>query len=146
MTKKLLFLILFIASATLGQAQVSKMLGEWNTFDDKTGEMRSCVNITEKNGAYSCEVIKLYEKDANGQYKVMQPPYPKGYEGVVGTELFREMKANGDQLKGKVYDPESQKTYFGKITYKDKADELVLRGSLDKAGILGRSQTWKRKK
>ena len=144
--KKLLFLILFVASATLGQAQVSKMLGQWNTYDDKTGEMRSCVSISEKNGVYTCEVVKLYEKDTNGKYKVMQPPYPKGYEGVVGSQLFREMKADGDQLKGKVYDPESQKTYFGKITYKAKTDELVLRGSLDKAGILGRSQTWKRNK
>ena len=144
--KKLLFLILFVASATLGQAQVSKILGQWNTFDDKTGEMRSCVRISEKNGVYTCEVVKLYEKDTNGKYKVMQPPYPKGYEGVVGSQLFREMKADGDQLKGKVYDPESQKTYFGKITYKAKTDELVLRGSLDKAGILGRSQTWKRNK
>ena len=144
MTKKLLFLILFIASATLGQAQVSKILGQWNTFDDKTGEMRSCVNIAEENGTYICEVVKLYEKDANGKYKVMQPPYAKGYEGVVGTQLFREMKADGDYLKGRLYDPESKKTYYGKITYKAKTDELVLRGSLDKAGILGRSQTWKR--
>lgn len=146
MTKKLLFLLFFVATATFSQAQVSKMLGQWNTFDDKTGEMRSCVNITEKDGAYSCEIIKLYEKDASGQYKVMQPPYPKDCEGMVGTELFIEMKINGDQLKGKVYDPESQKTYFGKITYKEKTDELVLRGSLDKAGLLGRSQTWKRNK
>ena len=146
MTKKLLFLILFIASATLGQAQVSKILGQWNTFDDKTGEMRSCVNIAEENGTYICEVVKLYEKDANGKYKVMQPPYAKGYEGVVGTQLFREMKADGDHLKGRLYDPESKKTYYGKITYKAKTDELVLRGSLDKAGLLGRSQTWKRNK
>ena len=146
MTKKLLFLVLFMATAMLGQAQVSKMLGQWNTFDDKTGDMRSCVNITEKNGTYYCEVIKLYEKDANGKYKVMQPPYAKDYEGVVGTQLFSEMKVNGDQLKGKVYDPESKKTYNGKVSYKADTDEIVLRGSLDKAGLLGRSQTWKRNK
>ncbi len=144
--KKLLFLFLFIATATFAQAQVNKMLGQWNTFDDKTGEMRSCVSITEKNGVYSCEVIMLYEKDASGKYKVMQPPYAKEYEGVVGTQLFSEMKVHGEHLKGKVYDPESQKTYFGKVTYHAKTDELVLRGSLDKAGVLGRSQTWKRKK
>lgn len=144
--KKLLFLLLFLATATLGQAQVDKMLGQWNTFDDKTGDMRSCVNITEKNGEYFGEVILLYEKDANGNYKVMQPPYAKEFEGVVGTQLFSEMKVDGDQLKGKVYDPESQKTYFGKVSYKAKTDEIVLRGSLDKAGLLGRSQTWKRKK
>ena len=146
MMKKLLFLVLFMATAMLGQAQVIKMLGQWNTFDDKTGDMRSCVNITEKNGTYYCEVIKLYEKDANGKYKVMQPPYAKDYEGVVGTQLFSEMKVNGDQLKGKVYDPESKKTYNGKVSYKADTDEIVLRGSLDKAGLLGRSQTWKRNK
>ena len=144
--KKFIFLFLFIATATFAQAQVSKMLGQWNTFDDKTGDMRSCVSITEKNGVYFCEVVKLYEKDANGKYKVMQPPYAKEYEGVVGTQLFSQMTVHGDHLKGKVYDPESQKTYHGKVTYQAKTDELILRGSLDKAGLLGRSQTWKRKK
>ena len=144
--KKLLFLLLFLATWTFAQAQVSKMLGQWNTFDDKTGDMRSCVNITEKDGVYNCEVIKLYEKDADGNYKVMQPPYAKEYEGVVGTQLFSEMKVSGDQLKGRVYDPESQKTYFGKVSYKNQTDELILRGSLDRAGLLGRSQTWKRNK
>ena len=123
--KKLLFLCLFIATATLGQAQVSKMLGQWNTFDDKTGDMRSTVNIYEEKGTYKCVITTLYEKDANGKYHVMKPPYAKEFEGVVGTHLFSEMKVDGDQLKGKVYDPESQKTYHGKVTYKAKTDELT---------------------
>ena len=144
--KKLLFLFLFVASASFGQAQVSKMLGQWNTFDDKTGDMRSTVRIYEEKGTYQCVITTLYEKDANGKYVVMKAPYPKDYEGVVGTQLFSEMKVHGEHLKGKVYDPESQKTYFGKVTYHAKTDELILRGSLDKAGVLGRSQTWKRKK
>ena len=144
--KKLLFLFLFVATVTLGQAQVNKMLGQWNTFDDKTGDMRGTVRIYEEKGTYQAEIVALYEKDASGKYHVMKAPYPKGYEGVVGTKLFSEMKVHGEQLKGKVYDPESQKTYFGKVTYKAKTDELILRGSLDKSGLLGRSQTWKRKK
>ena len=144
--KKFLTLILFLVTATLGQAQVNKMLGRWYTFDDKTGELRSCVSITEKNGVYYCEIIALYEKDASGKYRVMQPPYAKEFEGVVGSQIFINMKADGDILKGEVYDPESQKTYYGKVTYKASTDELVLRGSLDRAGWLGRSQTWKRNK
>ena len=145
--KKLFFLFLFIATATLGQAQVSKMLGEWNTFDDKTGDMRGIVRVTEGNdGTYHAEIISLYEKDSDGKFQIMKAPYAKEFEGVVGTQLFIDMKEDGDQLKGKVYDPESQKTYFGKVSYKADNDELVLRGSLDKAGLLGRSQTWKRKK
>ena len=145
--KKLFFLFLFIATATLGQAQVSKMLGEWNTFDDKTGDMRGIVRVSEENdGTYHAEIISLYEKGSDGKFQVMKAPYAKEFEGVVGTQLFIDMKEDGDQLKGKVYDPESQKTYFGKVSYKADNDELVLRGSLDKAGLLGRSQTWKRKK
>ena len=146
MTKKLLSLFLFLATATLAQAQVGKMLGQWNTIDDKTGDQRTCVSITEKDGVYYGEIICMYEKDVNGKYIVMKPPYPKQWEGIVGTQIFIDMKVHGEHLKGKVYDPESQKTYFGKVTYHAQTDELVLRGSLDKAGLLGRSQTWKRKK
>ena len=146
MTKKLFFLFLFVATAMLGQAQVSKMIGQWNTYDDKTGDLRSTVNIYEENGTYQGVITTLYEKDANGKFKVMKAPYAKEFEGVVGTKLFREMKADGEHLKGKIYDPESQKTYNAKVSYKAKTDELNVRGSLDKAGVIGRSQTWKRKK
>ena len=146
MTKKLLFLFLFVATATLTQAQVNKMLGQWNTYDDKTGDLRSTVKIYEEKGTYQAVITTLYEKDANGKFKVMKEPYPKDYEGVVGTKLFSEMEVHGEHLKGKIYDPESQKTYFGKVTYHAKHDELNVRGSLDKAGLLGRSQMWKRKK
>ena len=144
--KKLLFLVLFMATAMLGQAQVSKMLGQWNTYDDKTGDLRSTVNIYEEKGKYEAVITTLYEKDASGKYQVMKAPYAKEFEGVVGTHLFKEMKVNGDQLKGKIYDPESTNTYNGKVSYKAKTDELIVRGSLDKAGLLGRSQIWKRKK
>jgi uncharacterized protein (DUF2147 family) len=144
--KKLLFLVLFMATAMLGQAQVSKMIGQWNTYDDKTGDLRSTVNIYEEKGKYEAVITTLYEKDASGKYKVMKAPYAKEFEGVVGTHLFKEMKVDGDQLKGKIYDPESTKTYNAKVSYKAKSDELSVRGSLDKAGLLGRSQIWKRKK
>ena len=146
MAKKLFFLLLFVATTMLGQAQVSKMIGQWNTYDDKTGDLRSTVNIYEEKGTYQAVITTLYEKDANGKYKVMKAPYAKEFEGVVGTKLFKEMKVDGEHLKGKIYDPESTKTYNGKVSYKAKTDELIVRGSLDKAGLLGRSQTWKRKK
>ena len=144
--KKLLFLCLFVATATLAHAQVDKMIGQWNTYDDKTGDLRSTVNIYEEKGFYQAVITTLYEKDANGKFQVMKAPYAKEYEGVVGTNLFKDMKADGDQLKGKIYDPESQKNYNGKVSYKAKTDELSVRGSLDRAGLLGRSQIWKRKK
>lgn len=143
---KKLLIVLLLAIAATTNAQVNKMFGLWNTFDDKTGDMASCVQITENNGTYSCVVLNMYSKNADGTYSITEPPYPKGYEHVVGSQLFIEMKEHKGHLKGKVYDPESGKTYFGKVSYNAKTDELVLRGSLDKAGLLGRSQIWKRKK
>ena len=141
------FSLLALVIATLSvNAQVGKMVGQWYTIDDKTGEQRSCVSITENKGSYQAVIVAIYEKDAYGGYREMKPPYPKGWENVVGTQLFVDMTAEGEILRGKVYDPENQKTYHGKETYHAKTDELVLRGSLDKAGWLGRSQTWKRKR
>jgi uncharacterized protein (DUF2147 family) len=146
MAKKLFFLLLFMATAMLGQAQISKMMGQWNTYDDKTGDLRSTINIYEENGTYQAVITTLYEKDASGKFQVMKAPYTEEYEGVVGTNVFKEMKADGEHLKGKIYDPESKKTYNAKVSYKAKDDELNVRGSLDKMGLLGRSQIWKRKK
>lgn len=144
--KKLFFLFALAILGLSANAQVSKLLGKWNTIDDKTGVQQTCVVVTEKNGTYSAVIVDIYEKDANGNYTIMKAPYPKDWEGVVGTQLFIEMKAEGDILRGKVYDPDSGKTYYAKVSYDAKTDELVLRGSLDKRGLLGRSQKWIRKK
>ena len=130
----------------IGQAQISKVLGNWNTFDDRTGEMRSSVNIYEKDGKYYGKVIKLYEKDGNGGYKVMQEPYAKVYQGVVGTVVLLGLEPKGDELKGKLYDPESQKEFYGKVSYNAKTGKLDVRGSLDRLGALGRTQHWVRAK
>ena len=88
MTKKLLFLVLFMATAMLGQAQVSKMIGQWNTYDDKTGDLRSTVKIYEEKGTYEAVITTLYEKDASGKFKVMKAPYAKEFEGVVITASY----------------------------------------------------------
>ena len=67
----------------------------------------------------------------------------KPLEGLV---IIRGMQYNKEknQLEGgKVLDPESGKFYYGKIYPKD--GKLVLRGSLDRRGFLGRNQTWIRK-
>ena len=66
----------------------------------------------------------------------------KKLEGLVFIRGMHEEK--GELRGGKLLDPESGKFYYGKIYLKN--GKLVLRGSLDRAGILGRSQTWLRVK
>ena len=47
---------------------------------------------------------------------------------------------------GTVYEPESKKTYYAKISYNKEDNTITLRGSLDKRGWVGRSQTWIKEK
>ena len=139
---KRIFLIAALIMLTVaGKAQVSQILGDWKTVDDKTGEKRSIVTIYKgSDGLYYGKVSKLL------MYQELQPKC-EACQGedknapVEGLVIIRGMKAEDGQLVGgKVLDPESGKFYYGKIYL--KGGNLVLRGSLDKRGFLGRNQTW----
>ena len=138
---KNVFLSLALMVATAVSAQVP-FLGEWTTIDDESGEKKSVVNIYKAdNGMYYGQIVTLFEdsdalctecKDADHN----QP--------IVGLTIIRDMQlVDGELRGGKVLDPENGKLYYAKI-YPEKGN-LILRGSLDKRGLLGRSQTWIRK-
>ena len=134
-------LLLFAISAN---AQINAILGEWKTVDDKTGEQRSVVTIYKgSDGLYYGKISKMLmytELDLKCD-QCKGDDYNAPIEGLV---IIRGMHAEDGQLVGgKVLDPESGKFYYGKIYLKD--GKLVLRGSLDKRGFLGRNQTWIRK-
>ena len=134
-----IFVLLLVAMSA--SAQVSKILGDWKTVDDKTGEKRSVVTIYKgSDGLYYGKISKMLMY-TDMELKCDQckgEDYNKPIEGLV---IIRGMKAeNGELVGGKVLDPESGKFYYGKIYLKD--GKLVLRGSLDKRGFFGRNQTW----
>ena len=118
------------------------MLGEWITVDDNSGEHKSVVRIYQAdNGKYYGDIIELFG-DPNAvcvECEGADHNHP-----IVGLTIIRDMQLVGEELKnGKVLDPDNGKLYYAKVYLKD--GKLVLRGSLDKAGLLGRSQTWLRK-
>ena len=136
--------ILFFILVTVSlRAQVSSIVGDWKTVDDKTGERRSVVTIYKgSDGLYYGKVSRLLmyrELDLKCE-ACKGEDHNAPIEGLV---IIRGMKAEEGQLVGgKVLDPESGKFYYGKIYMKD--GKLVLRGSLDRRGFLGRNQTWVR--
>lgn len=141
MRTSILAAILLLSLTT--SAQVSSILGDWKTVDDKTGEQRSVVTIYKgSDGLYYGKISKMlmYGSDLRCE-ACKDEDHNAPIEGLV---IIRGMKAeNGELVGGKVLDPESGKFYYGKIYLKD--GKLVLRGSLDKRGFLGRNQTWIRK-
>ncbi|MBR5854511.1 MAG: DUF2147 domain-containing protein [Paludibacteraceae bacterium] len=143
MKKKLYFLLACITMSTYLWAQ-TPILGEWITVDDKTGEHLSVVSIykTEK-GTYEGKIITLI--GANGDERCVACTGEDYNQPVEGLIIIRNMQLKKEELcGGKVLDPDNGKFYYGKI-YLNEEGNLVLRGSLDKAGILGRSQVWLRK-
>lgn len=142
MKKFFLAALALVASMTMS-AQVSAILGDWKTVDDKTGEQRSVVHIYKAtDGKYYGKIIKMlvpgHEDETCTECKGNDKDKP-----IVGMVIVRGFEEkDGALVGGRVLDPESGNTYYGKITLKD--GKLVLRGSIDKAGILGRSQTWVR--
>lgn len=136
--------ILFFVFMTISlQAQISSIVGDWKTVDDKTGERRSVVTIYKgSDGLYYGKISKLLMyQELNLKCDACQGEDKNA--PIEGLVIIRGMKAEDGQLVGgKVLDPESGKFYYGKIYMKD--GKLVLRGSLDKRGFLGRNQTWVR--
>jgi uncharacterized protein (DUF2147 family) len=139
--KRTLF-ILALAVALNAGAQVKDLLGDWRTVDDKTGEMRAVVTLYQgADGLYYGKIAKMlmYGSDLRCE-ACRDEDHNAPIEGLV---IIRGMKEqDGELVGGKVLDPESGKFYYGKIFLKD--GKMVLRGSLDRRGFLGRNQTWQR--
>ncbi|MBR6304706.1 MAG: DUF2147 domain-containing protein [Paludibacteraceae bacterium] len=143
MRSRILLALLALVMSVSASAQLSAILGDWKTVDDKTGEKRSVVTIYKgSDGLYYGKISKMlmYQELDLKCEECKGEDHNAPIEGLV---IIRGMKAEDGQLVGgKVLDPESGKFYYGKIYLKD--GKLVLRGSLDKRGFLGRNQTWVR--
>lgn len=138
--RKITLLLTVLTLYMTAFGQVDKIVGDWKTVDDKTGDNFAIVHIYKAtNGLYYGQITKMLVGPADLVCdKCEGADHNKPVEGLI---IVRDMKAvDGELREGKVLDPESGKFYYGKIYLKD--GRLVLRGSLDKLGLLGRNQTW----
>jgi uncharacterized protein (DUF2147 family) len=131
--KKCLLLLALVFSSLFASAQIDKIVGEWYTVDDETGAVKALVDIYKgDNGLYYGKIIKVFK---NGQ--------ENPNSDRKGLVIVKDMKAEDGMLKGgTIYEPESGKTYYAKISYNEADNTITLRGSLDRRGWVGRSQTW----
>ena len=140
MTKRNLFLsvALFCVATIFAQTPI---LGEWITVDDATGEHKSIVRIYQAdNKMYYGTIIELLDENSD-EVLCTECTGEDHNKPVVGLTIIRDMQLKDGELRGgKVLDPDNGKFYYAKVYLKD--GKLILRGSLDKAGLLGRSQTW----
>jgi len=145
MKKSLFTFALLIAFGLTGFAQANKIVGKWKTIDDKDGSTKSIVLIFKAtNGKYYGKIEKLFKEpeklctECEGANK-NQP--------ILGMMIINNLVEKESKLTGgTILDPKNGKVYNCSIALDSDPDKLILRGSLDKFGMIGRSQTWIRLK
>ena len=133
--KKFVFMLFLSIAAMTVYAQVDKILGFWTAIDPDTDKPYATVLIYKSsNGLYYGKLTEILDSDDPADQK------------LIGTIIIKDMKEDDGMLKGgSIYDPEENKTYHGKISL-TKDGRLEMRGSLDRWGLLGATEYWKRSK
>ena len=142
---KLVQITLMVATLT-GATWVyaNSPVGQWHTIDDKTGEPKSMVVISEQQGVVRGRVEKILRKDADLNAKCDKCSDDRKNLPILGMEIIRgAKKAAGKNVweDGEILDPENGKTYGLRLTPIENGAKLEVRGSI---GPFGRTQTWVR--
>ncbi|MFC5500536.1 DUF2147 domain-containing protein [Caenimonas terrae] len=119
-------------------------VGLWRNLDDKTGEAKAEIRITETGGAVNGRIEKLLRKNAKPDEKCVECRDERKDQPMVGLEIIRgAKKAEGKEVweDGKILDPENGREYRLRLTPVDGGRKLDVRGSF---GPFGRTQTWVR--
>lgn len=118
------------------------IVGRWLTM-----EAKSTVEIYKDGEEFCGKLVALkvpLTPEGKPKYDRHNPDMAKRSDPLVGLKMawgFRHDKAN-KWGNGRMYDPESGKTYHCKVRL--EGDHLIVRGSLDRWGLAGRTVVWTR--
>lgn len=141
--KRVLTTACLATSCVFGWAQ-STPIGDWQTTDEKTGESKSQIHITEAGGVLTGRIDKLLRKEAKQDAVCVECSDDRKDKPLLGLEIIRgakEAEGKGVWEDGRILDPENGKTYTLRLTPIDGGKKLEVRGSI---GPFGRTQTWTR--
>ena len=120
-------------------------VGTWKTIDDKTGKVKSVVQIAEANGELQGKVEKVFSPPAESENPVCDKcAGERKDKPVIGMTIMWGLKQDGDEYTGgQILDPAEGKIYKCKIKVEDGGHKLHVRGFIGFA-LIGRTQTWVR--
>lgn len=150
--KKLITILLFSISNIIFAAE-HDILGYWITEKSDSGNQVIVeiykTNDNKYNGIIRNLTIPVYTSGENKGKDIMDL-YNKNLSlrsrKLVGINFVYDFvynEKNNRYEKGNIYNPSDGKTYYCYMYIKDNGD-LYVRGSLDKSGVFGKTQTWKK--
>lgn len=123
--------------------QAQTIIGKWKSFDDKTGELKSIVEIFERGSKIYGKIVKTFPKpgaDADPICTKCPTNDERFNKKIIGMEIMKGLVKDGDEYEdGHILDPEIGKIYRCKIWL--EGEEVKVRGYL---GPFYRTQTWQR--
>ncbi|HED4877898.1 MULTISPECIES: DUF2147 domain-containing protein [Stenotrophomonas] len=143
-TFKTLLLALPLCLAALSAQAADSAAGRWKTIDDKTGKVKSIVEISQAaNGTLTGRVVEILHSDKGPN------PVCDGCEGanknkpVKGMTILWNLKADGANKwsGGTILDPANGKTYRSKMELQPGGTKLDVSGCI---AFICRAQTWQR--
>lgn len=125
----------------MSYGQTDQILGKWKTIDDGDGSAKSIIYIFKAtNGKYYGRIEHLFKEPDK---KCTECVGANKDKPILGMLVLNEMiEKNGALTGGTILDPNNGKVYRCNISYDAKTGNLNVRGSLDKGGFIGRTQTW----
>ena len=133
----------FICCFLIGPAfaQNGTVFGQWETYDDTSGELKSVVSIYQEEGTLYGKIVKLFRgpdedpdpvcKECSGDLKNQK---------ILGMQIIKGLQKKGSEWSGgTILDPDNGKTYDCKIWLEN--GKLKVRGYLL---FFYRTQTWLR--
>ncbi len=145
MPKILFMAALLFAFGVSGMAQAYKIAGKWKTIDDMDGSAKSIVNIFKAtNGKYYGKIEKLFKTP---EKLCLECEGANKNQPILGMMIINDLTEKENKLTGgTILDPKTGKIYKCNLSLDKEGTKLIVRGSLDKGGWIGRSQTWIRVK
>jgi uncharacterized protein (DUF2147 family) len=120
-------------------------IGLWEQVDEKTRQPESWFKITERDGIYQGNIVKIFFKPGEDENWVCDKCAgdEKG-KPVLGLALIKGMQRNGlDYENGTIMDPRDGKVYHAVMKVSPDGQKLDVRGYILMIA-LGRTQTWNR--
>ncbi|MDR2871062.1 MAG: DUF2147 domain-containing protein [Xanthomonadaceae bacterium] len=132
---------LLTTSISLNVGATDSAVGHWKTIDDKTGKVKSIVEISQTaNDNLSGKILRVLQSER---------PHPicskcegeRHNQPIEGMTILWDLKPDGTNRwsGGTILDPANGKTYRSKIALQPGGDKLDVSGCI---AFICRTQTW----
>ena len=132
-----------LSFSSLMLGQVPSPVGAWRSYEDKTGQPKSIIEITEINGELQGKVGRVFSPPAPSANPLCERcTGERKNKPIVGMQILWGVKKDGDEYGGgHIFDLDTGKEFRAKLKLIDGGKKLEVRGSV---GPFGRTVTWTR--